>query len=146
MTIQKRATGTPQNVPDAGVYVVGLPSSLLGLPLQSTLHQITSELRAHLDVARTTRCPILVLTPRLLPKPGTVDPGVEALARLRDLSLLQLGNEREMEMVELINVVNGIGDAAGCLRVVRRLSDRKTSNVALEVRYIQHSTQAFDTI
>lgn len=86
-------------------------------------------------VARTTGCPTLVLSPRLLPKPGTVDPDVEALARLRDLSLYQLANEREMDMAELMDVVNSIADSTGRLGVVRRLTARTTSSVALEVRY-----------
>ena len=77
----------------------------------------------------------LVLTARLLPESGTVDPDIEAAARVRDLSLLQLANEREMEMLELMDILNSVTDSMGRLVLVNKLRSRNTATVALEIRY-----------
>ncbi|KAJ5448545.1 hypothetical protein N7445_003366 [Penicillium cf. griseofulvum] len=72
ITLQNRSQGTLQNVPDADVYVVGLPSPSPTLPVSTILDQMTSELRAHLPVARAVRRPaILLLAPRLLCNHGS---------------------------------------------------------------------------
>ncbi|KAJ5726149.1 uncharacterized protein N7483_007506 [Penicillium malachiteum] len=137
VSFQKRCLGSLQNVPDADVYVIGLPSPSLALPVSAILDQIASELRAHLHILRSDRRPaILLLATRPMSDhiPGTDSAG-ELITRLHDLSLLQLANERAMEMTELMHVVNGIGDTAGCLGVVRRITIPHITDALLEVRY-----------
>ncbi len=72
---------------------------------------------------------------RLLPDPGSVDAAVEAAARTRDLVLLQLANERDFEVRELVDLVQGVGDASGRLAVVSRARGPDNSVVALGVKF-----------
>ncbi|KAJ5613788.1 hypothetical protein N7528_007442 [Penicillium herquei] len=137
VSFQKRCLGSLQNVPDADVYMIGLSSPPLAFSVSAILDQIASELRAHLHVLRSERRPaVLLLTPRPISDhiPGTESTG-ERITRLHDLSLLQLANERTMDMTELMQVVNGIGDTAGCLGVVRRMTSPHITDALLEVRY-----------
>lgn len=80
-----------------------------------------------------------MLTAVVLPAPGTVDVDTEAAARLRDLSLLQLANGRQAEMVEMMDVLNGVRDGSGGLVLSSEIRSPSSSLVAFEVRY-----QAFD--
>lgn len=84
---------------------------------------------------RTNGPATLILTARLLPEPGSVAADVEAAARLRDLSLSQLTNAREMEVDALVDVVHGVRDRTGRLVVVDTLRTRNNGPVALVVRY-----------
>ena len=59
----------------------------------------------------------------------------EASARLRDLSLLQLANEREIDLSELMNMLNSVSDSMGRLVVVNKIKSRESVVVVLEVRY-----------
>ncbi|GKZ22343.1 hypothetical protein AbraIFM66951_007976 [Aspergillus brasiliensis] len=137
ITPRKRATGTVQDVADADVYVIGLPSPSPTLPITAIGEQIESELRAHLSVARGARRPaILLLTAHLVCVHGSGSASTgELVARLHDLSLLQLANERDMEMTELIQIVNSIGDGSGRMGVVRRMVAAHTAGILLEIRY-----------
>ena len=84
------------------------PPSACGLLSQSLPDHIMSELRAHPSSK-------LVLCPLLLPEPGTVEASTEAIARLHDLSLLQLYNDREVEMEQLVELVSNVYDSMGPL-------------------------------
>lgn len=135
ITVQQRAPGTTQSIYDAAVYILRLPSRSPGVPSHSLPARIIAELRAHIDVLRMSSGATLVLTARLLPEPSTVGPDVEAVARLRDLSLLQLANEREIEMLKLMDMLNSVRDSMGRLVLVNKLSSPNNATVALEVRY-----------
>lgn len=135
LTVQKRGPGEPQTVKDAAVYILRLPPPLPGVPPQSLSASILGELRAHLGVLRANPAATLVLIPRFLPEPGSVDPDVEAVARLWDLSRLQLANEREMEMGELVKIVNSVRDNTGWLMVVNKLRSRNSATTAIAVKY-----------
>ncbi|KAL8747707.1 MAG: hypothetical protein Q9190_000448 [Brigantiaea leucoxantha] len=135
ITIQQRVPGTPQSVHDAAVYILRLPSPLPGLPSHQLPARIGAELRAHIGVLRANRRATLVLTARLLPEPGSVEPDVEVMARLRDLSLFQLANDREMETLELLDMLNGVTDSKGRLVLVNKLRSRNNTTIALEIRY-----------
>lgn len=135
ITVQQRAPGTLQSVYDAAVYILHLPSPSPGVPSLSLPAQIIAELKAHIGVLCASSRATLVLTARLLPEPDTVDPDVEATARLRDLSLLQLANEREIEMLELMDMLNSVRDGMGRLVLVNKLRSRSSATVAFEVRY-----------
>ena len=121
ITVQKRTPAAAQTVTDAAVYILR----------QTTL----SELTAHLGVLRTNAMAKLILAPPLLPEPGTVDPDVEALARLRDLSRLQLTNECGLELGELMEMVDAVHDDRGRLVVVNKLRAPDSTTVALGVKY-----------
>jgi hypothetical protein len=85
ITVISRVMGTRQTNPDAAVYILHLPSSS---------RAILAELQVHLSVLRATSSIMLILTARLLPEAGSMpDPEIEAMARSRDLTLLQLANE-----------------------------------------------------
>lgn len=138
INIQQRTPGTPQSVCDAAVYILHLPSPSPKVPSQSLSAPILAELRAHIGILCLNSSATLVLTARLLPEPGTVDPDVEAIARLRDLSLLQLANERETEMLELMDMLSSVRDSMGRFVLVNKLRSRNNSTVAFEIRYRRH--------
>lgn len=97
--------------------------------------QITAELKAHLGVLRASSTSRLILTARLLPETAIVDAEVAAMARLRDLSLLQLVNDHELDMLEFMSMLNGVGDGEGRLVLVNKLCTWNDATVAFEVRY-----------
>ncbi|KAL9608104.1 MAG: hypothetical protein Q9167_007042 [Letrouitia subvulpina] len=145
LTVQKRALGGLQTVKDAAVYILRLPIPLPGVPPYPLPAIILSELRAHLGVLRANSSATLVLIPRFLPEPGSVDPDVEAIARLWDLYRLQLANEREMEMGELVKIVNSVRDSMGWLVVVNKLRSCNSATIALAVKYQAYSTKHHET-
>ncbi len=117
------------------VLDLGSPSASPADTLGNLTSRITAELVAHLPILRDNRSATLVVAMRLLPDPGSVDVGVEAVARTRDLVLLQLANERDLEVSELVDLVQGVGDATGRLAVVSRARGRDNSVVALGVKF-----------
>lgn len=135
ITIQQRTHSTPQSVYDAAVYILHLPSPSTGVPSHSLPAHIIAELKAHIGVLRASSVATLVLTACLLPEPGSVNPIVEAKARLRDLSLLQLANEREIEILELLEMLNSVRDSTGRLVVVNKHCSRDIAMAAFEIRY-----------
>lgn len=135
ITIQQRASTTTQPISDASVYILHLPSPSPIIPYRSLATRIIAELRTHLDVLRSNPAATLILTPRLLPDPAAVNADTEASARLRDLSLMQLSNEREIDLSELMNMLNSINDSMGRLVVVNKIKSRESVVVVLEVRY-----------
>jgi hypothetical protein len=128
LTITNRTLGKRQAVSEAVVYILHLPSASPSIVL--------NELTAHLDALRTRGSIMLILTARVLPELGSLsDPGAEATARSRDLSLLQLTNEGEMEMDELLEVIGTVRDNTGKLVVTKKLCARNGLIVALVVKY-----------
>ena len=145
ITVQKRSPGTPQPVKDAAVYILHLPMPSPVVPSHSLPASILAELRAHLGVLRANNTSInLIVASRVLPEPGTVESDVEAMVRLRDLSRLQLANEREMEMGELVEIVNSVQDSIGRLVVVNKLRSRHSATVALGVKYQAYTDRSHE--
>ena len=136
ITVQERVPGAQQTVKDAAVYILHLPTLSPGMSSDSVPASILAELRAHLDVLRANKNSVtLILAPRLLPEPGSVDPDVEAIARMRDLSHLQLANEREMEIGELVEMVKRVHDSTGWLVVANSFRSRNSATMALSIKY-----------
>ena len=77
-----------------------------------------------------------MLVARLVPDaPGTMDADVESLARMHDLWLMQMTNNRALETAELLELLDSVRDNAGRgLVVVNKLSSRRHYIVALEVQ------------
>ena len=129
ITVTYRAMGMPQSVTDAAVYIIHVPAASSGLTIKA-------ELDDYLGVLRGCGGILLVLTTRLLPEPGTLsNPEVEASARARDLNMLQLANESEMEMSELLSIIKTIGDSAGKLVVTNHLRSNNGVILALTIKY-----------
>lgn len=130
ITMQRKTTPGLQTVQDASVYL--LRFTTLG---SAPYSQLRTELKAHLPLLRIAPSTTLIVAPPLLPEPGSVDPSVESLARLRDLFNLQLTNECEMELSELIAVINSVNDESGRLVVANLLHFRTGATSAVCVKY-----------
>ncbi|KAL2192222.1 hypothetical protein P885DRAFT_82414 [Corynascus similis CBS 632.67] len=142
---QEREPGTHQPITDAAVYLVHLPT-LVPVPVAAAAAAslgtgLIKELRAHLEVLRADPAALLVLLPHfVLPdlSGGAEKEDLqeeELQARVRDLSLLQLTNEKGMELSELLKLVASVGDSAGHLVIVGRVRGPLSGALAIEVRY-----------
>lgn len=129
---RKRASGTPQTVQPAAVYLIRLSHPNPLVPIRS---RITIELRAHLGVLEANRSALLILMVQTLPDPGVVDEHTERMARLRDLALLQLVNSGGPLEEELMSVVDGVRDDNGRLAVVKKLRCLTSAEVAVGIKY-----------
>jgi hypothetical protein len=141
ITLQKRIAGTTQFARTAAVYVLHLPPPSPSLPWSAVSAHAVSELTAHVDVLRTNPGARLVLTALVLPPQGAVDAEMEAAARVRDLSLLQLANGRQAEKAEVVDLLNGIRDSAGGFVLTDEIRSPASAFVAWEIRY-----QAYDDL
>ncbi|KAG7284355.1 hypothetical protein NEMBOFW57_010728 [Staphylotrichum longicolle] len=141
ITLQKRIAGTTQFARTAAVYVLHLPPPSPSLPWSAVASHAVSELTAHLDVLRTNPGARLILTALVLPPQGAVDAEMEAAARVRDLSLLQLANGRHAEKAEVVDLLNGIRDSAGGFVLTDEIRSPTSAFVAWEIRY-----QAYDDL
>ncbi|KAK4234866.1 hypothetical protein C8A03DRAFT_46877 [Achaetomium macrosporum] len=139
ITLQKRVAGTTQFMRSAAVYILHLPSPSPSLPWSAVSAHAVSELTAHLDVLRANPGSRLVLTAMVLPPQGTVDAEIEASARVRDLSLLQLANGRHAEKSEVMDLLGTIRDSAGGFVLTDEIRSATSAFVAWEIRY-----QAYD--
>ncbi|KAL9111234.1 MAG: hypothetical protein Q9227_004312 [Pyrenula ochraceoflavens] len=135
ISVRKRTSGAPQTVRNAAVYILHLPLRSQGMTSKTLSAWILAELRAHLGVLRANTSATLLLAPHLLPEPGTVESDAEALARVRDLFLLQLANEGEIEMGEMAEMIHSVHDDVGRLVVVNKLRSRNSGTVALGIKY-----------
>ena len=141
ISVANRARGSHQTVTDAAVYIFHLPSaSNLSSSVPVLASAILCELQVHLGVLHASRGVMLILTARLLPKPGSIAHiEIEAMARSRDLTLRQLTNEGEMEMEELLEMIDSVRDGMGKLTVTSKLRYRDSIVVALVVKHQSYS-------
>jgi hypothetical protein len=139
ITVQQRAPRALQTVLDGAVYVIHLSTAVPTVPSSEVPARVVSELQAHIGVLRVNRRAVLLLVTTPLFQSGSTSPDVEVVARLRDFSRWQLANSREMEMTELVELLNGMGDNIGRLAIVKQYSAPNNAVVALEVRYQTHA-------
>ena len=144
ITLQKRIAGSTQFVRSAAVYMLHLPSPSPSLPWPAVSSHAVSELTAHLDVLRSHSGSRLVVTAMVLPLPHpqgsgqggtTADAEMEAAARVRDLSLLQLANGKHPEKAEVVDLLHGIRDGAGGFVLTDEIGSPTSAFVAWEVQY-----------
>lgn len=137
LTVTYRSAGMPQHVKDAAVYILHLPTASPRLsPGGSPAMLIRAELQSYLDLLRTNGSVMLILTTHLLHEPGSLcGPEVEAVARARDLCMLQLGNEGEMELAEVLSIIEAVRDNAGKLVVTSQLRSHNNVIAALVVKH-----------
>ncbi|KAK7698687.1 hypothetical protein SLS64_012298 [Diaporthe eres] len=151
LNVTYRSAGMPQHVKDAAVYILHLPAARpRPSPGGSPATLIKAELQSYLDLLRTNGSVMLVLTTRLLPEPGSLcGPEVEAVARARDLCMLQLTNEGELELAEVLCMIEAVRDNAGKLVVTSQLRSHNNLIVALVVKHqasllkMQRNTEIF---
>lgn len=132
ISTRKRASGTPQTVQPAAVYLIRLSHHNPLVPMRS---RITVELRAHLGVLEANRSALLILMVQMLPDPGALDEHSEGMARLRDLTLLQLVNSGDVDEEEMTNIVDSVRDDNGRLAVVKKLRCQNSAEVAVGIKY-----------
>jgi hypothetical protein len=122
----------PQPITDAAAYIIHIvPSSGRegGPTVRAQLHEYVGVLRASMGV-------MLVLTAQVLPEPGSIpNSEVEAVARARDLSMLQLANEGAVEMAELVDIIDTLRDETGKLVVINKLRAQDGLVLVLVVKY-----------
>ncbi|KAK4233609.1 hypothetical protein C8A03DRAFT_19340 [Achaetomium macrosporum] len=136
ISIQRRAPGTPQPIKDGAMYILHLPSSSPAVRSASpSASIIIADLQAHAAILREKPSAMLVVVSDLPPKSGAVDEAAEAKACVRDLSWLQLMNERAMDIGELMDLITGVEDGMGHLVVVNKLLSRDSTKLALCVKY-----------
>lgn len=145
ITVQSRSWAAPQTVRDAAVYALRAPYDLSMVFSQTRPAQLRAELEAHLSVLRDNDDARLILTARLLPGYDATDgAGGNALPldidaakiHLSDMSLLQLANDRELELADLSELVRSVGDNNGHLVLKDEMPARSTSrDQAFEIRY-----------
>ncbi|CBF80173.1 uncharacterized protein ANIA_07819 [Aspergillus nidulans FGSC A4] len=135
VSVHSRGAGAPQTVLGPAVYIVRIPSPSPMLPWTKLRSQTVMELQAHLQVLRTQPTSRLMIAALVLPSPGTVNQETESMVRLRDMSLLQLSNERQPTKTEIVEIVTGIRDSGGCLVVTREIHTTASAAIGLEVRY-----------
>ncbi|CAI7589236.1 hypothetical protein N7533_009966 [Penicillium manginii] len=136
VAVQQRVLGSDQTVFDAAIYIVNLPLPVLGMESPSLATQTSVELKAHLNVLRINRSATMVLIVPFLPESNNESTEAVALMRIRDLSLLQLVNDQELEISKVVNLLSGVSDSEGRLVLVNRVkSPGKHGTVALEIKY-----------
>lgn len=79
---------------------------------------------------------------RVVPEPGTVDPGVEAMARMRDLCLMQTASQRDFGLEEILSMINEVNDSLGKLCLVNQKADPRNPYVILELRHKPHAPRS----
>ncbi|KAL3458184.1 hypothetical protein BJX64DRAFT_228276 [Aspergillus heterothallicus] len=135
VSVQSRKAAAAQTVLSAAVYILRLPSPSPLLPWTNIRSQAAVELQAHVQALRNQPTSRLILTALVVPLPGTVDRGTEAMVRLRDMSLLQLSSERQPDRHEIVELLTGVRDSAGGLVLNREVQGPNSAVVAFEVRY-----------
>lgn len=96
----------------------------------------------HLDVLRMSPSAILVLvTPSLLDHhlEEGIDRRLETLAQMKNLSFFQLGIEKALDISEIMDLLNAVGDSEGRLVVIRKMKYKGVGGgngaTAIEVKY-----------
>ena len=126
VAMTKRTMGAPQTVLDAAVYILHLPASAPS--------EVLCELMAHFAVLQACGASMLIWTGYMLPEPGSIpNSDSETLARSLDLAQLRLTGKGEMEIVDLLRLIESIGNGTRKLAVAKTIRSRDDIVVALLV-------------
>lgn len=134
ISVQQRNIGEPQVVKDAAVYMVRLMSPMWATSFAQLRTRILAELQAHLGVLSANPTAVLVLQMRVLPTKSAY-PYIDEIARVLDLSLLQLGSDRSAEITDLLDLVDSVHNNDGGRMVVKKLCSHNSALVVLGVKY-----------
>ena len=136
LEVQQRAPGSPQAVTNAAVYIVRLGTISPFTPWHVLKAQATAELSTHAEILRKHHGSRLILVARTLPRGDCeVETYVEAMARFRDLSFMQLANVRELETSEVVELLNNVHVEGGSLVVTNELRTKNSAMIAFEATY-----------
>ena len=140
IAIQSRSWATPQTVRDAAVYALRVPYDFPTIFAQTRPARLRAELEAHLGVLRDNGAARLILTASVLPQSDAandMESDVNAAKGLVfDMTLLQLANDRELEVADLSELVRSVGDGNGHLVLEGKLQTYSASrDQAFEIRY-----------
>lgn len=136
ISVQQRTSGQQQVVKDAAVYMVRLTSSVLVTPFSQLRTQILAELEAHVKVLSANPAATLILQVRVLPKTTSLEHYIPGTARVLDLSLLQLGSDRPMEITDIFALVDDVHhDGSGRLVIAKNMCVQNSAFVVLGVKY-----------
>lgn len=135
ITFQERALGSPQMVTSAEVYLIRLPAPSPFLSLQAVSVMTTTELVCHLAVLRANARARVLLTSRVITDSSARDAETDTTEGLRELSLLQLVNDKEFNISELVDIVRAVRDSTGGLLVSDVVQIPQSPVVALEIKY-----------
>jgi hypothetical protein len=146
IVVQSRPWAMPQTVRDAAVYALRVPYDFPIGSAQTRPARLRAELEAHLGVLRENNAARLIFTTRLLPchsdaaddkQSNDLQPGLDAAKGLVfDMSLLQLADDRELEVADLRQLVRSVGDGNGHLVLEDKLQVHSASrDRAFEVRF-----------
>ncbi|KAL4807467.1 hypothetical protein BDV18DRAFT_167991 [Aspergillus unguis] len=134
VSVQSRAAGSTQTV-QAAAYIIRVPSPTPTNKWTSIRAQTVSELQAHLQALHSNPGARLMLTALVLPAPGSLNKEVEAMVRLRDMTLAQLANDRQPSRADILELICTVQDPAGGLVVEREIGTPSSAAVVLEVSY-----------
>jgi hypothetical protein len=136
ITVTHCASSTAQAITDAAAYIVHLPPR--SRP-EDDYGSIRSLLQVYLGVLRVSGGVLLIPTIRLLSEPGGLSNlDAEAVARTRDLSMLQLANNGEMALAELLQIIGTVSDSVGKLVVANELKSTSGAVLVLITKHINH--------
>lgn len=134
VTVQQLPMNSPQPVRDAVVYILHLNSLTTGSGAMASEH-ILEELKHLVAVLKSNNSATLILTSGVIPELGSVNARVEARARLRDLTLFQLTNQKDIEMSDIMKILNKLSDNAGRLVLANKHCSPRSGDLALEIQY-----------
>jgi len=145
IAVQSRSWATPQTVRNAAIYALRVPYDFPTVFAQTRPARLRAELEAHLSILRENDASRLILTTRRLPQYDTgnhVESDIfrsdldAARGLVFDMSLLQLANDRELEVAELSELVRSVEDGNGNLVLDGKLQANCSSrDRAFEIRY-----------
>lgn len=147
VSVQYRPYGSQQTVLNGSVYVLSFPAASPLLPSRELCYRVAAELQSHLAILANSQAALFLVMRGVgrqtegnaWASNGGENPEAESPARIRDLSLWQLADDREVELCDIFDLVSQVQDSLGSLTVVNRMSAQRGPTVALEIRYQVHS-------
>lgn len=125
----------PQPVRDAAIYAIRVPYDFPPTA-QARPARLRAELEAHLGILRENDAARLILTARLPPSDVFQPDGNAAKGLVFDMSLLQLSYDRELDVADMSELVQSVGDGNGYLILEGELpAHSPLGDRAFEIRY-----------
>ncbi|UKZ81636.1 hypothetical protein TrVFT333_009408 [Trichoderma virens FT-333] len=135
-SVKQRTSGQQQVIKDVAVHMVRLTSLVLVVPFSQLRTQILAELKARVKVLSANPAATLILQVRVLPKTTSLENYIAGTARVLDLSLLQLGSDRPMEITDIFALVDGVHhDGSVRLVILNSMCVQNSPFVVLGVKY-----------
>lgn len=132
---------------NGSVYVLSFPAASPLLPSRELCSRITTELQSHLAIVANSQAIILLVVRSVglrdeESQANDENLEMESPARMRDLSLWQLADDRNVKLSDILGLVGQVQDSIGSLEVTNRLSAPRGSTMVFEIRYQTHAKRA----